>query len=105
MPQTIATRMTRCNTLLRRYLTKRWFHTVSVVDNYNVVINISAMSSRTRELIEIRLGATKRKSLTGLVRQGRQAGHGWRKIADVISRESGIPVSHTTIARWFDPSP
>lgn len=63
------------------------------------------MSSRTRELIEIRLGATKRKSLTGLVRQGRQAGHGWRKIADVISRESGIPVSHTTIARWFDPSP
>ncbi|SIH91896.1 Uncharacterised protein [Mycobacteroides abscessus subsp. abscessus] len=60
------------------------------------------MPSPTRELIEIQLGATKRKSLTGLVRQGRQAGHGWRKIADSVSRESGIPVSHTTIARWFE---
>ncbi|SHT84818.1 Uncharacterised protein [Mycobacteroides abscessus subsp. bolletii] len=60
------------------------------------------MPSPTRELIEIQLGATKRKSLTGLVRQYRQAGHGWRKIAAVVSRESGIPVSHTTIARWFE---
>lgn len=60
------------------------------------------MASPTRELIEIQLGSTKRKSLTGLVRQYRQAGHGWRKIADVVSRESGIPVSHTTIARWFE---
>ncbi|MDO3058512.1 MULTISPECIES: hypothetical protein [Mycobacteriaceae] len=60
------------------------------------------MPSPTRELIEIQLGSTKRKSLTGLVRQGRAAGHGWRKIADVVSRESGIPVSHTTIARWFE---
>jgi hypothetical protein len=94
--------MTRCNTLLRDDLTKCGSHTVSVVDNYNVVINILAMPSPTRELIEIQLGATKRKSLTGLVRQGRQAGHGWRKIADAVSRESGIPVSHTTIARWFE---
>lgn len=60
------------------------------------------MSSPTRELIEIQLGSTKRKSLTGLVRQGRAAGHGWRRIAAVVSRESGIPVSHTTIARWFE---
>lgn len=25
-----------------------------------------------------------------------------RKVANSVSRESGIPVSHTTIARWFE---
>lgn len=26
---------------------------------------------------------------------------GWRRIADNVYEDSGVPVSHTTIARWF----
>lgn len=56
------------------------------------------MATPTRELIELRLTG---QSLAAYVAKKRRAGRGWRRIADDLYEDSGVPVSHTTIARWF----
>ena len=56
------------------------------------------MATPTRELIELRLTG---QSLAAYVAKKRRAGWGWRRIADGIYEDSGVPVSHTTVSRWF----
>ena len=59
---------------------------------------LCCMATPTRELIELRLTG---QSLAAYVAKKRRAGQGWRRIADDLYGDSGVAVSHTTIARWF----
>lgn len=62
------------------------------------IATLWGMATPTRELIELRLTG---QSLAAYVARKRRAGQGWRRIADDIYADSGVAVSHTTVARWF----
>ncbi len=54
------------------------------------------MPTPTQQLIEVRLG----RDLGGYVKERRQAGDGWRRIADHLHARTGIAVSYESLRRW-----
>ena len=65
--------------------------------------NICRMATAMRELLEHRLPPG--RTLAGYVSGQRRRGIGWRRIAENLSADTGVAVSHTTLRRWFPEKP
>lgn len=52
------------------------------------------------ELLQLKLG----RDLAAYVAEKRAGGRDWRALADELSAEAGVDVSHETLRSWFTPA-